>query len=76
MNNSLTQELDWEAIRIDWHQFKALAKRRWDRLGEQQLHAVGGRRILLAARIKEAYGLSNEDTERQLADWQSTLVKR
>jgi hypothetical protein len=76
MDNQLTQELDWEAIRIDWNQFKALAKRRWDRLGEQQLHAIGGRRILLAARIKEAYGLSNEDTERQLADWQSTLVKR
>ena len=49
MNSSLTQELDWEAIRIDWHQFKALAKRRWDRLGEQQLHAVGGRRDFYSA---------------------------
>jgi len=76
MTDSLPQELEWPAIQADWNQFKTLAKRRWDRLGEQQLHAIGGRRALLAARIKEAYSLSNEDTERQLADWQSGLVKR
>ncbi|MFY9317237.1 MAG: hypothetical protein WAO95_16980 [Burkholderiales bacterium] len=70
------QELDWGAIQGDWNQFKADAKRRWDRIGEQQLHAIGGRRALLAARIKELYGLSNEDTERQLIDWQSSLKRR
>jgi hypothetical protein len=70
------QEPEWSAIQADWNQFKAHAKRRWDRIGEQQLHAIGGRRALLAARVKEAYGLSNEDTEKQLSDWQSSLRRR
>ena len=69
-------ELDWGAIQADWNQFKAQAKRRWDRIGEQQLHAIGGSRVLLAARVKEAYGLSNEDTERQLTAWQLSLQRR
>jgi uncharacterized protein YjbJ (UPF0337 family) len=69
-------ELDWDAIQADWDQFKAQAKRRWDRIGEQQLHAIGGRRVLLAARVKEAYGLINEDTEKQLTDWQLSLHRR
>jgi uncharacterized protein YjbJ (UPF0337 family) len=76
MSTTLPQELNWAAIQADWNQFKAHAKRRWDRIGEQQLHAIGGRRPLLAARIKEAYGLSNEDTEKQLSDWQSSLQRR
>ena len=76
MSTAVPQELDWGAIQADWNQFKAQAKRRWDRIGEQQLHAIGGRRALLAARVKEAYGLSNEDTERQLSDWQSSLKRR
>ena len=76
MSTTLPQELDWGAIQADWSQFKAQAKRRWDRIGEQQLHAIGGRRVLLAARVKEAYGLSNEDTERQLTDWQLSLQRR
>ena len=76
MTTTLPQEPDWSAIQADWNQFKAHAKRRWDRIGEQQLHAIAGRRPLLAARIKEIYGLSNEDTEKQLTDWQSSLQRR
>ena len=76
MATALPQAPDWSAIQADWNQFRVHAKRRWDRIGEQQLHAIGGRRVLLAARIKEIYGLSNEDTERQLTDWQSSLRLR
>jgi hypothetical protein len=76
MSTKPPEELDWGAIQADWDRFKAQAKRRWDRIGEQQLHALGGRRALLAARIKEAYGLSNEDTEKKLTDWQLGLERR
>ena len=70
------QDLDWGAIEADWNRYKADAKRRWDRIGEQQMHALGGRRALLAARIKEAYGLTSEDTEKQIEDWQASLAKK
>jgi uncharacterized protein YjbJ (UPF0337 family) len=63
----------WDRIEVDWKRFKLHAKRRWDRLGENQLEAIGGRRHLLAARIRDTYGISTEQAERELADWQARL---
>jgi uncharacterized protein YjbJ (UPF0337 family) len=66
--------LDWNRIEADWPRFKHAAKRRWDRLGEQQLNAIGGRRQLLAARIRDAYGISAAESEREIAAWQNELT--
>ena len=66
--------MDWNRIEADWPRFKHAAKRRWDRLGEQQLNAIGGRRQLLAARIRDAYGISAAESEREIAAWQKELT--
>ena len=66
--------MDWHSIELDWARFKHSAKRRWDRLGEQQLNAIRGRRHLLAARIRDAYGISDADCEREIAAWQAGLA--
>jgi hypothetical protein len=66
--------LDWSRIEADWQRFKHAAKRRWDRLGEQQLKAIGGRRDVLAARIRDAYGIGAAESERQIAAWQEELT--
>jgi uncharacterized protein YjbJ (UPF0337 family) len=63
----------WDRIEADWERFRHAAKRRWNRLGEQQLQALRGRRFLLVARVKEAYGISAGEAERQIADWQARL---
>jgi uncharacterized protein YjbJ (UPF0337 family) len=63
----------WDRIEADWKRFKHHARRRWDRLGENQLEAIRGRRHLLAARIRDVYGISTEQAERELADWQARL---
>jgi hypothetical protein len=65
--------MDWTQIETDWMRFKHAAKRRWDRLGEQQLNAIGGRRNVLAARIRDAYGISDAESEREVAEWQAGL---
>ena len=66
--------MDWQRIEADWQRFKHAAKRRWDRLGEQQLNAIGGRRDVLAARIRDAYGISAAESEREVAAWQEELT--
>jgi len=66
--------MDWNRIEADWQRFKHAAKRRWDRLGEQQLNAIGGRRQVLAARIRDAYGISEAESEREVAAWQAELT--
>ncbi len=65
--------MNWDRIESDWRRFKVNAKLRWTKLTEEQLSAVAGRRMLLAGRIRDAYGISKDDAERQLADWQARL---
>jgi len=65
--------VDWTGIEADWPRFRHAAKRRWDRLGEQQLSAIDGRRYLLVARVRDAYGISQSESEQQVAAWQAAL---
>lgn len=67
--------MNWDRIEGDWNRFKVSAKQRWDKLTEQQLNAIAGRRPLLAGRIRDAYALSTEEVEKQLFDWQAGLAK-
>ncbi len=65
--------MNWDHIERDWNRFKVNAKQRWTKIAEEQLNAVAGRRALLAGRIRDAYAISSDDAERQLADWQARL---
>ena len=66
-----TAAVDWALIQGNWGRFKASAKQNWGKLTEAQLEAIGGRRELLARRIQDAYGTSQQETEKQLLHWQS-----
>ena len=63
--------MDWDHIEGNWTQFKVDVKRYWDRLTEDQLVEIAGKRDQLAGRIEEAYGITKENTERQISAWQS-----
>jgi uncharacterized protein YjbJ (UPF0337 family) len=67
--------VNWDHIEREWNRFKVSAKQRWDKLTEQQLNAIAGRRAVLVGRIRDAYAISTEDAERQLCDWQARLAK-
>lgn len=63
--------MKWERIEAEWKKVKVTAKSRWDRLTDEQLETIGGRREQLIATIREAYGVTRETTERQIAQWQA-----
>jgi uncharacterized protein YjbJ (UPF0337 family) len=68
--------MHWDVIETRWHEFKAAAKRRWDKLSEAQIAGTRGNRLYLLKRVQEAYGLSGEEAERQVADWQDRQFDR
>ena len=63
--------MDWDRIALNWKHFKGNARRHWAKLSEEQLDLVAGKRDQLAGKIQEAYGVSKEIAERQLAAWQN-----
>jgi len=68
--------LNWSTIEAGWNEYKASAKQQWDKLSEQQITGISGKRAHLASRVQEAYALSKEDAERQISDWQAKLFDK
>ena len=65
--------MDWDRISANWSHWRDRVRDRWSRLTEVELTAVAGRREVLSARIQDVYGLSPEETERQLRNWERNL---
>jgi uncharacterized protein YjbJ (UPF0337 family) len=63
--------MNWQNIESGWNNYKAGAKQQWSRLSDEQLDGTMGKRDMLSSRVQEAYGISKEETERQLTEWQS-----
>ena len=68
--------MEWNVIESRWHEYRAAAKRRWDKLSEAQLTGTRGNRGYLLKRVQEAYGLTSEEAERQVSDWQRNQFDR
>lgn len=66
--------MSWSAIQANWDRYKAAAKRRWDKLSEQQLQGTRGNREFLLKRVQEAYSITREDAERQISAWQAQVL--
>ena len=62
--------MNWDRIEGNWKQFKGTVKQQWGKLTDDQLDTISGKRDVLAGKIQEAYSVSKEDAEKQLASWQ------
>ena len=61
--------MDWNEVESNWDRFKPVAKIRWERLSDNELKLINGKREELCAKIQQAYGISRQEAERQIADW-------
>lgn len=55
--------MNWDRIEDNWKRVKGNVVEQWDDLTEDQL----------ASRIRETYGISDDEAEGELTDWQQRL---
>ncbi len=60
----------WDRIECNWTEFKGKVKGHWERITDEQLDAIGGRRNRLIESIQEIYDISRDEAEKRLSDWQ------
>jgi len=58
--------MNWDIAEGNWKQFKGKVKSQWGKLTDDQLDVIAGKRDTLAGTIQEAYGISLEETEKQI----------
>lgn len=61
--------MNWDQIEGKWKQLKGTAKQKWGKLTDDDLDFIGGKRDQLVGRIQERYGISKEEAQRQIEDW-------
>jgi uncharacterized protein YjbJ (UPF0337 family) len=67
--------MNWDRIEGNWKQFKGNVMQQWGKLTDDQLDVIAGRRDLLQGRIQELYGISKEETEKQISDWEKRILE-
>ncbi len=68
------RRMNWERISGNWTQWKGRIQERWGKLTQEQLDVIAGRREQLSGHIQEAYGLTQDEADRQLRNWERNLA--
>ena len=61
-----------DQMKGNWKQFVGKAKEKWGRLTNDDWTVVEGKRDQLVGKIQERYGITREEAERQLGEFERT----
>jgi uncharacterized protein YjbJ (UPF0337 family) len=70
---STEDDMNWDQIEGNWKQMSGRVQKQWGKLTHDDLALVKGKQRELAGKIQERYGVTKEEAERQIKDWQSRL---
>ena len=59
----------WGQVEDRWNQLMVSAKENWNKLSDDDLQQVSGKREELVLKIEEAYGITRRQAEKQVWDW-------
>jgi len=63
--------MNWDRAEGNWKQLKGKVREQWGKLTDDNLDVISGRREQLAGKIQEAYGISKDEAERQIRDFET-----
>ena len=65
--------MDWDQIEENWRQFKGMIMERWSKLTDDDLDKTRGRPDQFLGKLQEKYGITKEEAQRQIEEFQSTF---
>jgi uncharacterized protein YjbJ (UPF0337 family) len=65
--------MNWENVQEKWSQLIGSAKENWNKLTDDDLAQISGKREQLAGKIQEIYGISRREADKQIWDWGKTV---
>jgi uncharacterized protein YjbJ (UPF0337 family) len=61
--------MNWDRFQFDWMHFKDKVRDNWDKLTDEDLTRIGGRRAELIGRLQARYGFAKIEAERKAEAW-------
>jgi uncharacterized protein YjbJ (UPF0337 family) len=65
--------VNWDQIMGNWTQTKGRFRQQWSKLTNDDLDGVKGHRDYLLGKLQERYGITKEEAERQLKNFERSL---
>ena len=59
-----------DRIKGNWKQFKGKVQEQWGKLTDDDLDVIAGKRDQLLGRIQERHGITKDEAEKQIKDWE------
>ncbi|MBS0341548.1 MAG: CsbD family protein [Proteobacteria bacterium] len=59
-----------DTVQGNWMQFKGKVKEQWGKLTDDDFDVIAGKRDQLVGRIQARHGISRDEAERQVKDWE------
>jgi len=63
--------MNWGRLEGSWRLMAGRIKQRWGRLTSDSATEVDGLHDELVGKVQQAYGLSRDEAERQIKDWET-----
>ena len=64
--------MNWNLVEGNWKQFEGKIKARWGKITDAHLELIAGKRLELSGRLQEAYGISQEEAEKQILGFEES----
>lgn len=65
--------MNWQQIEGNWDQFRGKFQQKWAKLTDDDWKLVKGKRLELAGRLKERYGIEKEQAEKEIDEFAGKL---
>ncbi len=65
--------MNWDQIEGNWNTFNGSLKAQWGKLTDDHLTVIAGKRQQLSGKIQEIYGITKEESNKQISAWQAQL---
>jgi uncharacterized protein YjbJ (UPF0337 family) len=62
--------MNWDIIEGNWTKFKGKVKAQWGKLTDDRLDVIGGKRDQLKGEIQKTYGITKDEAEKQIKDFE------
>lgn len=62
--------MNWDIVEGNWKQFKGKVTTRWGKLTDDHLDVIAGKRVQLAGKIQEVYGITQDEAEKQIKSFE------
>jgi uncharacterized protein YjbJ (UPF0337 family) len=64
--------MNWDRVEQNWQQVKSNVKVQWDKLTDDHLDKISGKREHLVAKVQDCYSVKKEEAERQVKNWEES----